>query len=187
MKYFKLRMDMSRENDVVCHFDNDYDIEQNEFIIGKECIDWKNQFQFFYDINEGKILTDYLANDKGWFVVSEKLKELLKKMNTEIQFLPVEIIDRENNEIHTYFIANILRLVDALCLEESDYFETEIPSLGTIYTVSKFAIFENRTQNSDIFKLSNRQEVPIFVSENFKNIIINNNITGISFTEIRVV
>lgn len=187
MKYFKLSMDMSRENDVVCHYDNDYGIQQNEFIIGKKCMDWKNCFQFFYDKNEGEMLTDYLANDKGWFVVSEKLKELLEIMNTEIQFLPVEIIERGSSEKHTYFIANILRLVDALCLENSEYFETEIPSLGTIYTVSKFAIFENRTQNSDIFKLTNRQEVPIFVSKDFENVIVNNNITGISLTEIRVV
>lgn len=186
MKYFKLGMDMSRENDVVCHYDNDYSIQQNEFIIGKKCMDWKKCFQFYYDKNEGEMLTDYLANDKGWFVLSEKLKRLLEAMNTEIQFLPVEILERESNNKHTYYIANILRLVDALCLENSEYFETEIPSLGTIYTVSKFAVFENRTQNSDIFKLTNRQEIPVFVSENFKNTIEGNNITGIFFTEIRV-
>lgn len=187
MKYFKLGMDKSKKNEVICHYDHDYGIEQNEFIIGKKCLDWKNCFQFFYNKSEGNILTDYLANDKGWFVVSEKLKGLLETMNTEIQFLPVEVFDRESSKRYTYFIANILRLVDALCLEKSDYFETEIPSIGMIYTVSKFAIFEDKIQKSDIFKLSNRQEVPVFVSENFKNIIEENKITGIALTEIRVV
>lgn len=187
MKYFKLTMDMSRENDVVCHYENDYGIQQNEFIIGKKCMNWKTDFHFFYDKSEGEILTDYLANDKGWLVVSEKFKGLLEIMSSEIQFLPVAIIERESGVKYTYFIANILRLVDALCLERSKYFETEIPSLGTIYTVSKFAIFESRTQNSDIFKLSKRQEVPVFVSENFKKIIEYNKITGISLTEIGVV
>lgn len=101
--------------------------------------------------------------------------------------MPVEVVDRDSNVKYRYYIANILRLVDALCLEHSDYFETEILGLGTIYTVSKFAIYENRTQNSDIFKLMNRQEVPVFVSEKFKNIMVDNRMTGMSFTEIRVV
>ena len=186
MKYFKLTIGMSRKHDVIGHCDND-DIQQNDFIIAKKCMKWENHFQFFYDKSEGYIRTDSLANDKGWLVVSERLKRLLERMNTEIQFLPVEVVDRDSNVKYRYYIANILRLVDALCLEHSDYFETEILGLGTIYTVSKFAIYENRTQNSDIFKLMNRQEVPVFVSEKFKNIIVDNRMTGMSFTEIRVV
>lgn len=186
MKYFKLNMDMSRDKDVVCHYDNDFGIQQNEFIVGKKYLNWDNRFHFFYNKNEGDILTDYLANDKGWFVVSEKFKALLETMETEIQFLSIDITEKESEKKYSYFIANILRLVDALCLEDSEYFETEIPNLGTIYTVSKFAIYESKVQSSDVFKLSNRQEIPVFVSENFKNIIEKNDITGMSFTEIRV-
>ena len=66
-------------------------------------------------------------------------------------------------------------------------FETEIPSIGTIYTVSKYCIYDERTENSDIFKLANRQEIPIFVSERFKKIIEEEKITGICLQEIKVV
>lgn len=31
MKYYKLSMDMERENDIVCHYQNDYGIQQNVF------------------------------------------------------------------------------------------------------------------------------------------------------------
>ena len=187
MKYFKLNMDMNVSNNVVCHYENDFGIPLDEFFVGRKNLNWDNCFYFFYDKNEGEILTDYLVNDKGWFVVSRKFKHLLEIMNTEIQFLPVKIIERKSGKEYTYYIANILRLVDALCLDNSEYFETEILGIGIIYTISKFAIYEKKVKNSDIFKLSNRQEIPIFVSEKFKKIIEKNRITGVSLREIVVV
>ena len=143
MKYYKLSMDMERENDIVCHYQNDYGIQQNVFNVGRFYENWDGKFEFYYNKMEGHVLTDY--------------------------------------------IANITRVVDALCLEKSLYFETEIPSIGTIYTVSKYCIYDERTENSDIFKLANRQEIPIFVSERFKKIIEEEKITGICLQEIKVV
>ena len=29
MKYYKLSMDMEREDDIICHYENDYGIRQN--------------------------------------------------------------------------------------------------------------------------------------------------------------
>ena len=63
----------------------------------------------------------------------------------------------------------------------------EIEGIGTIYTVSKYGIYADKTDSADVFKLSNRQEIPIFVSEKFKDLIQKVNITGISLTEISVV
>ncbi len=131
--------------------------------------------------------TDFLANDKGWFLVSDKLRKVLESLNTEIQFLPVKIMERKSKkELPNYYIANILRVVDALCLEKSVYFEVYIEKLGTIYNVVKYGIFAEKTENSDVFKLANRQEIPIFVSENFKNKVEKEEITGIYFLEIKV-
>lgn len=187
MKYYKLSMDMERKHDIICHYENDFGIWQNELVVGKVFKGWDGRFSFVYDKTEGYIATDYLANDKGWFVVSEKLKLLMENMNTEIQFLPVKIVSKQDGEEMNYYIANIVKLVDALCLKESKYFEINIQKLGTIYTVSKYAIYENKTDNADIFKLSNRQEIPIFVSERFKKMLAANDITGISLREIKVV
>lgn len=187
MKYYKLGMDMERSNDIVCHYKNDLGMQQNMLIVGKECLEWNNDFEFYYDKNEGSFASDYLANDKGWFVVSEKLKNIMSEIESDIQYIPVRIVENSTNELlDGYFIANILRVVDALCLEKSKYFTTEIEGIGTIYTVSKYGIYQAKTSNSDIFKLANRQEVPIFVSENFANEIARNGITGISLIEIEV-
>lgn len=187
MKYYKLSMDMERENDIVCHYINGFDIQQNTFNVGKFYEGWDGRFEFYYDKQEGDDLTDYMANDKGWFVVSSKLKKILESINTEIQFLPVQIKEKDSNEvISEYYIANIVKVVDALCLHKSKYFETEIEGIGIIYTVSKYGIYAERTEEADIFKLSNRQEIPIFASEKFKELIEKENITGICLTEISV-
>lgn len=187
MKYYKLFMDTERENDVICHYKKDFDIPQNVFCVGKKLEQWDGKFEFYYDIQEGNVWTDYLANDKGWFVVSEKLKILLQGINTEIQFFSVKIKEKNSYEIREdYYIANIIKVVDALCLEKSKYFETFIEGIGTIYTVSKYGIYEKRTENADIFKLAQRQEIPIFVSEKFKQLSDNNRITGIYLQEINV-
>lgn len=98
MKYYKLGMDMNRQNDVICHYENDCGIQQNTFHIGKEYLNWDGRFYFIFDGSEGEELTDYLANDKGWFVVSDKLKSLLEKMNTDIQFLRVEVVEKSNQK-----------------------------------------------------------------------------------------
>ncbi len=188
MKYYKLSMDMERENDIVCHYQNDYGLQQNIFNVGRFYEKWDGKFEFYYDKAEGYVPTDYVANDKGWFVVSKKLQNILRDMNTEIQFLPVRIIEKNSNTIlENYYIANIIRVVDALCLDKSDYFETEIPGIGIIYTVSKYGIYSEKTKDSDIFKLSNRQEIPIFVSEKFKKVMETENITGICLREINAV
>lgn len=188
MKYYKLSMDMERENDIICHFQNDYGIQQNALNTGKVFENWDDRFEFFYTKEEGDVWTDYLVNDKGWFLVSNRLKTLLESVNTDIQFLKVGIKETNNGEdFKQYYIANIIKVVDALCLDKSEYFETEIEGIGTIYTVSKYGIYADKTDSADVFKLSNRQEIPIFVSEKFKDLIQKVNITGISLTEISVV
>ena len=187
MKYYKLSLNMDGENDVVCHFENDFGMNQNMMITGKNVKNWDKRFEFFYVKEEGNIWTDYLANDKGWFLVSKKLKTLLESVNTDIQFFEVNIKEKNNKAVsQIYYIANIVKTVDALCLDKSLYFETKIEGMGTIYTISKYGIYEDKTENADVFKLSNRQEIPVFVSEKFKNLIEKEQITGISLTEINV-
>lgn len=187
MKYYKLSMDMERENDIVCHYQNDYGIQQNALNVGKFFEGWDDKFEFYYTKDEGDVWTDYLANDKGWFLVSNRLKKILESVNTNIQFMKVKIKERNNEEVFDeYYIANIIKVVDALCLEKSQYFETEIEGIGTIYTVSKYCIYTDKTDGADVFKLSNRQQIPIFVSETFKDLIERENVTGISLSEISV-
>lgn len=75
MRYYKLLMDSSGDNDIVCHYENDYGIQQYDLKMGKKFDGWNEDFEFYYDVTEGEQATDYLANDMGWLVVSGKLKK----------------------------------------------------------------------------------------------------------------
>ena len=191
MKYYQLFGDTDDENDIICYSEEgepgDTTLLQM-FKRGIKCESWDGNFCFYYDENEGNRAADFLANDMGWFLVSDKLRKVLESLNTEIQFLPVKIMERKSKkELPDYYIANILRVVDALCLEKSVYYVSYIAKLGLICTfVVKYGIFAEKTENFDVFKLADGQEIPIFVSENFKNKVEKEEITGIDFLEIKV-
>lgn len=188
MRFFKLSMDMTRKNDVILHCKNCSKIDLNTFKNG-EYYNKSNEGKiiFFFDEKEGDSWTDYLANDKGWFIVSERLKFLIQEINSDIQFIDVGICDiRGINTNRKYYIANIIKVVDALCLEKSDYFETYVEGKGIIYCVSKYGIYEDKTEGADVFKLDNWQRIPIFVSEKFKVAVEMHKFTGMSFREIAV-
>lgn len=187
MNFYKLQMDRERDNDILAHYEDDCGIYLTEMVIGRRFEGWDERFSFYYDQSEESFPSDYLANDKGWFVVSDKLKWLMESLNTEIQYLPVEVWERNGRRSYQYYIANILKMVDALCLEKSDYFTTNTKKLGPIHTVSKFAVYEDKVGGADVFKLVNRQEIPIFVSERFKERIEEEGITGIELMQIRTV
>ena len=55
MEYYKLSMNMERENDIVCHYKNDYGIRQNALNTGRFFEDWDDRFEFFYVKEEGDV------------------------------------------------------------------------------------------------------------------------------------
>ena len=189
MEYYKLSVDAEGKNDIICYCENDYGIQQYELSRGEIFDRWDERVQFYYIKEEGDVWTDYLSNDMGWFLVSEKLKRILESVNTDIQFFKTIIKEKNNKtDVREYYIANIIKVVDALCLEKSDYFESKvkIEGYGVRYYVRKYGIYASKTEGADVFKLEKNQEIPIFVSERFKKILEEENITGASLTEIEV-
>ena len=187
MKYFKLVLEDSNETDVVCHWEDTHGLEQYELNEGLLIENWNDNINFYFNPMEGDRFTDYLANNLGWFIVSKKLKDTMSKLGVEgVQYLPVNIVDVErNSSINEYYVANVLEVADALNLENSDYsvmdFEGE-----KIYTIRKYAVTKDKINNSDMFKLKG-DEIPLFVSETFRQSVEESNITGCEFLEIRTI
>lgn len=78
-------------------------------------------FHFSYRMQTGHKLTDWLANDKSWLLESEAFRQqVLDVGQTEVQLLPVDMVCEGSGSRYRYFVANVLSLVDALCLEGSD-------------------------------------------------------------------
>lgn len=181
-----MEMDIERTNDIIAHYEDDFGIGLNTMVIAKRYQAWDGRFTFFYDQSEGSFPSDYLANDKGWFLVSDKLKMMMETLNTEIQYLPVKVQEKNGDPSYQYHIANILRVVDAFCLEKSDYYSTYVKKKDlTVYTVSKYAVYEEKVGGSDVFKLANHQLVPVFVSKRFKEKMEEQGISGIELRKIR--
>lgn len=187
MRYFKLLLDDSNGNDVVGHCDNTYGFEQYELSDGEYIHDWNKDTTFVFNPSEGDRLTDYLANNLGWFIVSTRFKRVLYDLNEDgVQYLPIKVVNSEDKTVlNDYYVANVINVVDAINLEYSDY---SVINFGDekIYSIRKYALNKKAIKINHLFKLKGF-EIPIFVSELLKELVTKNNITGCDFLEVKVV
>nr|WP_236927515.1 DUF1629 domain-containing protein [Geobacillus thermodenitrificans] len=78
-----------------------------------------------------------------------------------------------------------MNVVDALNLEHSDYSVFELDG-ERIYSIKKYALCKEAIQSKHIIKLKG-DEIPIFISEELRELIEKNNITGFDFLEVKVI
>lgn len=188
MKYFKLLIDFeNNNNDIVCTSSEIFDIEQYEVMEGKYVEKWNEKNTLYFEPTKGARPTDYLSNDLGWFVISDKFKCILEELRISgVQYLPIRIRNTTNNEVLEGFsVCNIFNLVDALDLANSDYTEFELDENEKIISVKKYALKSSELNGVHIFRLAG-DPFGIFVSEIVKKALIDNRITGCDFLEVRV-
>lgn len=189
MIFFKIILDTTDDIDVVVNCENTLGFEQYELKEGNFLKNWNENITFYFNLHDGNRFTDYLANNLGWFIVSKKFKNLINKIEDEgVQFLPVNVVDIESKtrlEDDEYFVANVLEVVDALNLENSDYSLMDLDG-EKIYSVRKYAVTKEKINDKNIFKLKG-DEIPLFVSETFKQLVEESDITGCKFLEIKTI
>lgn len=190
MNYYKLtnQSDSEDGNEIFCYAKNDNDIDYLDMITAKDNVQLQSNFYFSYNLFEGDIKTDLLSNNKGWILASEGLKSIFQTLTEKLSFIEVSIIDSDNNELNSsYFIINILTIIDALLLEKSTYFTLSSQTGLEFPIVSNFAVSEKSLNGIDVFKLPDPFKQFLFVSEKFRNIVIKENISGIKFEKITVI
>ena len=187
MRYYKLIYDYEKDDNYV-NCDTAKIGNMNEYITisGKEIKQW-DEVVFEYDSAEGNILTDYLANLYRWFIVSDNFcKKTQTIIGNQVQYLPVKVLDRSTRlEVDSYFVANIVTVIDALDLEKSKYDIFELDD-EKIISVEKYALKSNEIINKHIFRLKD-DTIPIFVSEALKKVIEDNDFIGFEFLEVDVI
>ncbi|MFD1736712.1 imm11 family protein [Bacillus salitolerans] len=106
----------------VCFCNDSKGFEQYHLIEGKFIKHWNEGLTFYFYTDDGSEQTDYLANNLGWFLVSDKLKSLLTEIDkSDIQYLPVRVVNiKDNSIIKGYSVANALSVLGVLNLEHSD-------------------------------------------------------------------
>lgn len=189
MKYYRLLPDGERIGDVVCRSIESYQSEfhvDNEYVLneGRYISTWDENFVFEYDPNEGTVFSDYITNDLGWILISEKMKRVMQDAGeVSIQFLPVVIKNKETNETHhQYSVLNVTQLTDALDLNNSEYKEFKTTD-HTMLLVKKFAILKAKVAGKHVLRLLN-QDGPLFCSEAVVSSLTHAGVTGCDFLEV---
>jgi len=188
MRFYKLLFDEENSTDdelVACveeDFENKYSIHKYSIYKGRKIENWDGELTFYFDPSEGDKPTDYLANDLGWPIVSDKIKQILVDLEVKnIQFLEVKIKNKQTMEqINGFSVVNVTKLIKGLCPEKSLLSKTSFG--GVIKPVLK----REAVINYALFRL---EEAPygLFVSEVVKREMENQNVTGCYFYEVRTV
>ena len=100
MRYFKLVYDFENDDDyVIVKSSNKAEHYDSEIVKGELIENWDKDIKFEYNVEDGKILSDYLASDNGWVIVSKKFRDVVKEIVGEnIQYLDINIINSKTKE-----------------------------------------------------------------------------------------
>jgi hypothetical protein len=189
MKYYKLLYDYEHDEDAIYLEINEKSFDFDRYDVEKGIVfdTWNADIEVIYDNSKGAIITDYLANDLVWFIVTDKLKNIIESMNnSNIQYLPVKVRGKHGaEELNTYLI-NICNIVDALDLDNSKYSVHEIDEKEKMISIQKYVIKGDGVEGYDIFRLKD-DYVSIFISERLRKAMMKNGVTGCDYLEVKVV
>ncbi|EGA8655440.1 hypothetical protein H6N03_001870 [Campylobacter jejuni] len=183
MKYYKM-MYNGQHNDV----DNwinciKPDIKNNDkyaLLESKPITNWQTP-SFEIDKDDGKILTDLISNVYNWRIVSPKFINLMQDLIKDcVQYLDVEIKSQEIN-YYDCKIMHVIKSLEALDYEHSVY--TYMGDNNEYLSITKAVLKKSKLDGSHIFRIKD-DEVPVFVSSEFRKIVRENNLLGFSFSEV---
>ena len=178
MRYYKLLFDGQNDN-LVLRCENLYGLKKNSLTTGKKLEDWDDRISFICDPRSGHIITDYIANNVGWFIASNPMLQLLQKLSCTFEAKEIKV-----KEI-SYFIINLLDVLEALSLEHSEYSTYQVGN-AKVNSIRKYALKKDKIINNNVFKLLG-DEGHIFVSDFFVEEVKAKELLGCDFLEVTLV
>jgi uncharacterized protein DUF1629 len=134
---------------------------------------------------------DVLQSHLGIPIYSPRLQRIIQRENfTGIQFLPLRVLRMDSTEIAGYAIANILNLLPAMDMEnsecdkfEDDYFDPA--DRGRVAAVYKMVLKRSVVEGYDIVRIKEFHPAA-YASERFKLAFETAGCTGYSFKEVEL-
>lgn len=124
-----------------------------------------------------KPIGDVFSVEVSSFILNERsYKILYPYIKNEVQIFKIK---SENDNL---YVVNITNIIDCL-----DYDKSEIkrfPSSGRVMRVIKYVFKIEKLKNVTIFKLPEFPKAISYVTEEFKNVVEENNIKGFKFKEL---
>lgn len=119
-----------------------------------------------------------LSNVPGFFphipVFDKKAVDILNKyLKHTAEILPVYSKDGE------FYIINIINVLDCIDYKKSKY--RMFPNSDRIMIFQSYAFIEERLRGTDIFKIKDEPRKSAFVTDNFKNCVLENELSGFKF------
>ena len=115
----------------------------------------------------------------GTVLFNQKAKDCLEGVFGDyVEFVPAKYQD------DIYYIVNVLNIIDGINYEKSEFEKLDD---GRPYSINKFSLRPNMVNNISIFKLFLEDRIystEIFVSQEVKDIVEANGLTGFSFEEV---
>ncbi len=161
--------------------ENDYKLTEGTRMEG----DFPPSVELSIAPDSGNIISDFVDNIDSLIIPSEEAKALLVKEGlTEeyVEYLPFTLKNKNGRVVDStnYYIANLLRAVDCLDREKSDYAST---NSGEIVVVRTLYLDETKIpDDANLFRLGECPEIIIIRSDLMKSIEAAG-FTGISVLE----
>lgn len=124
-----------------------------------------------------KPIGDVFSVEVSSFILNEKsYKILYSYIKNEVQIFKIK------NEKDNLYVVNVTNIIDCINHKKSEI--KLFPSTGRIMRVIKYVFKENLLKNVFIFKLPEFSNTHIFVTEDFKKVVEENDIKGFKFEEL---
>lgn len=148
---------------------------------GKYIKKWPNNIELYYE--KGNVVLDYIPNVLSWLIFSDKVIDMLNRLNiASIQCFPVNICSKNNKEKHySANVINVLESISALNWEKSDYISWEDDPKYIKLLRNIVLKFDCDYRDLDMFRLEESKNY-IIVSERIKEGIEMKNLTGFGLT-----
>jgi len=186
MSFYTITYDMDKyeRSGIMAYHSELNDLDMYVVSRGRIIDNWNSNITFNYDLSEGNVITDYICNDLSWLIISDRFKRTMEQSGVSgIQYLNVNIIDKNNNEsLGEFYVANICNLIHGIDMDKSGYIDCGNNIKVFVTPVLK----ADKVLNYDIFRLI-ESETEIFISEKIKKIIEDSKLTGFDFTKIMLV
>lgn len=114
------------------------------------------------------------------FTVSDRLKSTLEEFSVLAEFFPIRVFQQGKEYTdRNYYFCNILACVDCLDLKCGEYtFETKPGWTGTVRTIQKLAIDEDKVTAHDLSRIAKGGEGIVCTSDRLANRIAAQQLTG---------
>lgn len=180
VKIWELSEDVNNYEDITL-FENQKSkwLELNDMFVGKSLLDtWKPLKVKLIEHNGDLKRGDILYFTLGVSILSNKAVNALQDfwIKGKVELLPL-IYDLQD-----VVLMNVLNIVDCINMNKSEI--RRFTDSDKIKAISKYVFIPERVQNQHIFKIAQRPHGRIFVSDEFKNRVIESGLEGFKFIEV---